>query len=170
HRRLSPPVGGERFPLPPTLEPLGSERGQQLFAEARVNSQLVESLLRQDHPAFCAVASAMTVALSEQVGPSDQRRFMDVFQEAPSWPPVLSHYGCGALDGLPGPVKYHLLRHLQYDGSPMSLLAEWFRAQGLDAEAVSAGDVDADTFRSDVLAAFPKGDGPRRCYVVANYS
>lgn len=69
-----------------------------------------------------------------------------------------AHAGWGAvgqtLDKLPAVLKHRLLRHLQYDGVPMTVLAEWFRIQGYGAEVVSAGAVNLDVFRADVERAF----------------
>lgn len=116
---------------------LASPQGQGLARAARLNG-LADSLQRQEHPAFCAVASAITVARAEgvrgpvrcasgaEVGPQEQTRFMEVFRSP--WPPVMACYGLDALDLLPGIVKsggpgtaslgselarYWLLSHLQ---------------------------------------------------------
>merc|ERR550532_302582 len=88
-RRLrAPPVGSERFPLAPELEPLESPLGQRLATEAILDAALVNSVQRQEHPAFCAIASAMTVTGAVQVGTLDQWGFPDAFREASAWPPV----------------------------------------------------------------------------------
>lgn len=158
HRRLKPPVGGEQFPLPPELIPLHSDLGQQWASEAVVKPHLVKALQRQEHPAFCAVASAMTIAAATGVGITEQRRFPDVFSKAAAWPPVFASYGWPHLDPLPPVLKYWLLSHLQYDGAPLALLVEWFRVQGYTAEHVSAGDVDLSSFRGAVEAAYPFSD------------
>eukprot|EP00933_Yihiella_yeosuensis_P020278 TRINITY_DN16287_c0_g3_i1.p1 TRINITY_DN16287_c0_g3~~TRINITY_DN16287_c0_g3_i1.p1 ORF type:complete len:277 (+),score=39.44 TRINITY_DN16287_c0_g3_i1:35-832(+) len=171
HRRL--PVGGERFPLPDELIALDSEFGEALAKEARLKPKLIDSVLRQDHPAFCGIAAAMTVAQSEGKGPLDQKHFFDVFRDSNPWPPVMSHFGWDFLDNLPGSVKYPLLCHLQYDGVPMSLLGEWLKAQNFSIETVSAGEIDEKVFRSDIEAAFPpsadKGHEERR-HLLVNYS
>eukprot|EP00931_Biecheleriopsis_adriatica_P068293 TRINITY_DN42267_c0_g1_i1.p1 TRINITY_DN42267_c0_g1~~TRINITY_DN42267_c0_g1_i1.p1 ORF type:complete len:274 (+),score=36.63 TRINITY_DN42267_c0_g1_i1:77-898(+) len=170
HRRLRPPVGGERFPVPAGLEPLESAVGQRLASEARLEPKLLGALQRQEHPAFCAIASAMTLARSQGAGPTDQKNFMEVFKEARAWPPVMATYGLDALDSLPGWLKYHLLSHLQYDGAPMALLAEWFRVLGFQADVVSSGEVDEDELRKDVAAAFPSDGSARTRCLLVNYS
>uniref|UniRef100_A0A7S4UP31 glutathione gamma-glutamylcysteinyltransferase n=1 Tax=Alexandrium monilatum TaxID=311494 RepID=A0A7S4UP31_9DINO len=174
HRRLAPPSKPEHFPLPAELETLESEQGQLWAKEAVVDDRLVRSLQVQGHPAFCGIASATTITEATQVGVSDQRNFADAFGEAPCWPPVFSHYGFGCLEPLPAHAKHLLLRHLQYDGVPLSLIGEWFRVQGYGAEAVSAGDSDIAAFRSDVLTVFPSSAAElppaARRYLMVNYS
>mmetsp|Transcript_61720 Transcript_61720/g.137793 ORF Transcript_61720/g.137793 Transcript_61720/m.137793 type:complete len:271 (+) Transcript_61720:24-836(+) len=176
HRQLSAPTDGQRYPVPEELLPLESDSGQSLVMDGAVNQSLVSVLLRQDHPAFCAVASAMTIARAENAGPFDQKKFMTVFREGgrhgAAWPNVMATYGLDALDGLPAPVKYWLLCHLQYDGAPMALLAEWFRLLGFSVDVVSSSAATEETFRADVAAAFPQTGvcGSGRNYILVNYS
>ncbi|CAK9082571.1 unnamed protein product [Durusdinium trenchii] len=169
HRRLSAPVGG-KLVCHSRLIDLNSQEGQRLAAEAFVNQKLVQALLRQEHPAFCAVASAMTVASAEEVGPADQKRFADVFRKAETWPPVMACYGLDALDALPALLKYWLLSHLQYDGAPLALLAQWLRLLDFDVEILSSADLDEDAFREDVLATFSSSSDESRRFLLINYS
>eukprot|EP00435_Cladocopium_sp_Y103_P058402 s580_g20.t1 len=173
HRRLSAPVAGQRFALPEELVDFESKQGQCIAASAKVNGDLVRALLRQEHPAFCAVASAMTIAQAEGVGPAEQKRFVEIFRQAVAWPPVMACYGLDALDSLPGMFKYWLLSHLQYDGAPLALLAEWLRLLDFDVQIKSAGNLDEDAFRADVAECFPSLDGGDPCprnYILVNYS
>jgi len=99
---------------------------------------------------------------------------------------VFEHYGWGpwgtVMDYMPALFKRNLLQHIQYDGVPMNVLAEWFRVQGWKAEPISAGDADLQTFRKDIEAAFPAKQEPAttssssaggqegKHYVMVNYS
>ncbi|CAE7597164.1 Glutathione gamma-glutamylcysteinyltransferase 3 [Symbiodinium microadriaticum] len=114
----------------------------------------------------------MTIARSRGVGPRDQRRFMDVFREVDMQAPLMSAYGLDGLDKLPSFLKYALLSHLQYDGAPLALLAEWFRILGFKVDLVSAANIKEDTFRADVAAAFAccPSTATSRQYVLVNYS
>lgn len=40
-----------------------------------------------------------------QVGPAEQKRFVEIFRQAVAWPPVMACYGLDALDSLPGMLK-----------------------------------------------------------------
>eukprot|EP00434_Breviolum_minutum_P005041 symbB.v1.2.004447.t1/scaffold249.1/size274694/6 len=174
HRRLSAPSGGQRFALPDELVDFESPQGHRMAMRAKTNQKLVQALLTQEHPAFCAVASAMTIAQAEGVGPGDQKRFVDIFRQAASWPPVMACYGLDALDSLPGLVKYVLLSHLQYDGAPLALLAEWLRVLDFDVQIKSSGNLDEDVFRADVAACYPSSEisdeTHSRNYMLVNYS
>lgn len=63
-----------------------------------------------------------------------------------------------------------LLRHLMFDGVPLTLLAQWFRVQGYVVEEVSAADADVETFRADIARAYPERSAQRRLYLLVNYS
>ncbi|CAL1155189.1 unnamed protein product [Cladocopium goreaui] len=115
----------------------------------------------------------MTIAQTEGVGPAEQKRFVEIFRQAVAWPPVMACYGLDALDSLPGMLKYWLLSHLQYDGAPLALLAEWLRLLDFDVQIKSAGNLDEDAFRADVAECFPsldRGDPWPRNYILVNYS
>lgn len=183
HRRLRPPNDGKKFPLPSHLEPLETDKGQRIARAARIDPKLVEALPTQEHPAFCGIAAAINV--TQAVRPADsvrQKQFASVFQ-AGKWPQVFAHYGWGFMDSWPSSVKFHLLRHLQYDGVPLSLLAAWFRAQGYRAGEIRADGSSEDRFRQNVISAFKDvpvaGDQwhetvgrerPLGNYILVNYS
>eukprot|EP00929_Paragymnodinium_shiwhaense_P056021 TRINITY_DN28047_c0_g1_i2.p1 TRINITY_DN28047_c0_g1~~TRINITY_DN28047_c0_g1_i2.p1 ORF type:complete len:295 (-),score=43.40 TRINITY_DN28047_c0_g1_i2:16-834(-) len=175
HRKLPRMTKVDRFQLPPELIPLDSPAGYEFAQSAKLNAALQKNVQVQEHPAFCAMASAATIAAAADRGVGEQARFVDVFREAPEWPPVFASYGLGwdLLDSLPLAVKARLIDHLKYDGFPLTLLELWFRVQGYEAEVIEAADSARDLFYEDLRKAFGEEGqqaGERETYLLVNYS
>lgn len=149
---------------------IDSTLGQGLLKEGFSDVALLNAVQSQLHPAFCGHAASTIITRAVGRGVGDQLRFTEGFGSVGRpWPPVFAHFGWPGLDALPLSLKKALLTHLQYDGLPMSLLAEWFSAQGYVVDVVDGGSLTVERLRSDVAQAFSGVPGSRM-YLFMNYS
>lgn len=181
HIKLTVPKDG-RFEIPASLIPLESDAGQGMLGKASTNNVMLGTVQKQEHPAFCGIAAAVTVAHASAqtcaaAAPgrvdAEQHCFFEAFRRLQHTPPLFTHFGFGVLDLLPTAAKFPLLEFLKYDGLPLAVLADWFRALEFLVEVVDAGHSDEATLRKDIAAAFSQVDASendRRRYIMANYS
>eukprot|EP01062_Namystynia_karyoxenos_P043812 TRINITY_DN32099_c0_g1_i1.p1 TRINITY_DN32099_c0_g1~~TRINITY_DN32099_c0_g1_i1.p1 ORF type:complete len:306 (+),score=66.97 TRINITY_DN32099_c0_g1_i1:82-918(+) len=174
----------EALPYASALIPLDSAEGQRLLQTGTVDQDLIAHLQRQQHPAFCGVATVVTCV--RRLHPDQHATQEDVFRplrERGNFPnPWFAYFGYACGDLFPDAAKIRLNEHLKYDGLPCGAAVALLRAYGLHAVyhpaelaadesgAVQAGNDDEvpgdlQSFEAAVAAAV-QGAGT---VVVANY-
>jgi len=140
--------GGGRLPMPEGLVSLESPAGESLLAEAGAKADLdalVRHFVTQSRPAYCGVASAVTVLNAMPAA------------TAPSW--TQSTFFTDAARRVRHPLK------VTFGGMNLAELDGLLRAHDVDTTRVYASDSSADAFRSVLRQNLEMPDD----YVIVNY-
>ncbi|KAJ9463365.1 Glutathione gamma-glutamylcysteinyltransferase [Diplonema papillatum] len=163
HKRLASRL--DRQPLPAQLTDAESEAGRELFEGSARNACLAACFEKQQHPAFCGLATCCVVLRSLGVHVTQASIFDVLSPEFPEqW---FAFFGFAFADRLPQAVKVALNEHLKYDGLPLNAARRLLEAHGMRVDTVgcSAG-VTAESLLRDLRPTLHDGS---RVVLVANY-
>eukprot|EP01064_Diplonema_japonicum_P017462 TRINITY_DN25582_c0_g1_i1.p1 TRINITY_DN25582_c0_g1~~TRINITY_DN25582_c0_g1_i1.p1 ORF type:complete len:268 (+),score=54.83 TRINITY_DN25582_c0_g1_i1:57-806(+) len=163
HKRLRSVV--DLQPLHEALIDENSEAGRELFKGCIMNESLLKVTEKQEHPAFCGLASSCVVLKGLGVD-TTQDSIFEVLESKGFPKGWFSHFGFGFVDYAPHAVKVALNRHLKFDGIPLGAAAALMQSYTLNISKHNTG-ITPETFLEHLLPTLHTNS---RTVFVANYN